>query len=177
MRRKFRNKLTAVLSPFLNDKGIAAVEFALILPVLLWLLVGLFELAIMLHTMVVVEGATGVAGRMVRTGQTQSTDDPIVSFKTALCNELYSVIGCDKLTIDVRTAANFAGISFGLEFDDSGTAVNTQFSAGTASDIVVVTVAYNWTFFTPLVYVFLGDGGGPTKLIYSTAVFRNEPFE
>lgn len=159
-----------------NDRGATAVEYALVAPIFLLLLVGQFELAYMMFTSVVVDGATNAAARLVRTGQVQTAADPVSTFQTQLCNNLFSIISCGSLSFDVRTASTFAGITFGLTFNEDGTPTSTEFSTGTEGDIVVVTVTYQWTFYTPLVYVLFGDNQGSTKRVYSTAVFRNEPY-
>ncbi len=159
-----------------NERGATAVEYALVGPIFLLLLVGQFELAYMMFTSVIVDGATASAARLVRTGQVQTAADPVAAFQTQLCNRLYGVISCNKLSYDVRTSSTFAGITFGLTFDEDGTPTDAGFSTGTVGDIVVVTVTYRWTFYTPMVYTLFGDSQGTTKRIYSTAVFRNEPY-
>jgi hypothetical protein len=42
---------------------------------------------------------------------------------------------------------------------------------------VVVRTAYRWRILTPFLAEYLGDGGGSTKLLSASAVFRNEPYE
>lgn len=177
MTSRRRTRLFPWLNRFIgNERGATAVEYALVGPIFLLLLVGQFELAYMLFTSVIVEGATASAARLVRTGQVQTAADPVTAFQTQLCNRLYGVISCGNLSYDVRTSSTFAGITFGLTFDEDGTPTDAGFSTGTVGDIVVVTVTYRWTFYTPMVYTLFGDSQGSTKRIYSTAVFRNEPY-
>jgi hypothetical protein len=53
--------------------------------------------------------------------------------------------------------------------------VSAGFSPGTQSQIVVVTVTYNYPFFTPWIASLLG-GSSNSALLMSTVVFQNEPY-
>jgi Flp pilus assembly protein TadG len=157
--------------------GASALEFALLLPVFLWLLMGILETSVMLHTQVVVEGAVADAARQIRTGQAQQSGDAVTTFQNQLCGSLNSVIGCNELTYDVRTSSSFATITWGFQEDEEGETIPPVFTPGNAGDIVVVTVQYTWRFFTPMIGAFYGDNHGMTRTIMATAVFRNEPYD
>ncbi len=164
-------------------RGVVAVEFALILPVFLYLLIGILEVSLLLFTTTVVDGAVQDAARRIRTGQAQLSGDTFADFQNALCSSIVTY-DCDDMALDVKTFSSFSTVtspSLGLNedgdvVDENGDAYNVEFTPGGAGDINVVRVIYSWTFFTPLIGELLGDSEN-VKLLTSTAVFRNEPYE
>jgi len=125
-----------------------------------------------------IDGAAIEAARRIRTGQNQSSADPSSDFSTALCADLSAMIDCGKLFHDVRTVSTFASVSLDTEIDpDTGEPVVYGFSSGGAGDIVVVRVMYYWDFVTPFIGTYLSDTGSNRRLLTSTVVFQNEPYE
>jgi hypothetical protein len=59
------------------------------------------------------------------------------------------------------------------EIDDD----KTSFTPGGGEDIVVVRAYYEWTLITPMLNACLANLGGTKRLVYSTATFRNEPYD
>lgn len=165
-------------------RGATAIELAFILPVFMYLLTGIVEMAMLFYTTTVVDGAVTDAGRQIRTGQAQLSGNTLTTFQTQLCNSLGSVYDCNSMTFNVQTFASFATVSMpavkldadGNLVDSDGNPIVLPFNAGGAGEITVVRVIYSWEFFTPLIGALMG-GSNNTKLLSSTTVFRNEPYE
>ncbi|WP_246542499.1 hypothetical protein [Roseibium polysiphoniae] len=83
-----------------------------------------------------------------------------------------------RLTIDVQTYSDFAGLDdlTPLLDEDGELEEDTDFEIGSASDIVVARVVYRWPMFTSMLRTDAGDTGNMERLLFSTVIFRNEPF-
>lgn len=156
-----------------NEAGSLSVEFALLAPAFLILLFGIIESGLMLFNSIIMEGAAQEAARQVRTGVVQNSGDPETAFKTLLCDNLYSVVSCASLTYVVEKFPTFAASSMTDMFDANGNVRAATYADTEPGDVVIVRVAMNWTFITPLIgYAY----GTDTMQLISTVVFRNEPF-
>ncbi len=164
-------------------QGATALEFALIMPIFLYLLAGTIEVSLMFFTTTVVDGAVQDSSRKIRTGQAQLSGDALDVFQEELCDSLFTY-DCDDVILDVNTFDSFSDVALapielnadGVVVDEDDDPFDANFSAGGSGEITVVRVIYTWDFITPLIGELIGDVG-TTKLLTSTAVFRNEPFE
>jgi len=157
-------------------RGVIAIEYAIILPVFLPLLLGLVEVSFFYFKAIVLEGAVREATRVVRTGQAQASGDALAMFKDTLCDNLAGVLTCGELSFYVRSGTKFADAVFDPVFNADGQPINQEFTPGAGSAVVTVRVGYQWTFLTPMLGEVLG-GDSAKVTMSSTAVFRNEPFE
>ena len=158
-----------------DERGSAVIEFALVGPPFILLLVGTLEIALMFFTSTVIEGATKEAARQIRTGQIQTEADPLVAFQAELCDALVNVIDCSDVIFNVQTFASFGEVSMPIELDEDGEIINTGFTPGGSSEITVVRAMYRWNFITPLISELIPAGLGG-NLIVSTVAFQNEPY-
>ena len=164
--------------------GAAAVEYALILPVYMYLLAGIVEMSMLFYTTTVVDGAVMDAGRQILTGQAQTSGNTLTTFQTAICNALGSVYDCNSMTYNVQTFSSFSTVSMpavqldadGNLVDSDGNPIVLPFNAGGSGEITVVRVIYSWSFFTPLIGYLMTGSSSTTKLLSTTTVFRNEPY-
>jgi len=100
------------------------------------------------------------------------------TFKTYVCSQIPALFDCNNLYVDVQSYSNsFASVTLsdhvtGGNFDGS----NMQYNAGTANQVVVVRLFYQW----PLIITGLGYNisnlSGNKRLLVATAAFQNEPF-
>lgn len=168
--------LRPVFGPLLRDqRGSALIEFALVAPPFLLLLVGTLEVSLMFFTSAVMEGATKEAARQIRTGNVQESGDPVTAFQNELCDSLFNVIDCSQVVFNVQTFASFNDVSMPIELDQDGEIINTGFSPGGSSAVTVVRSMYRWHFITPLIQEVLPEALGG-HLIVSTVAFQNEPY-
>src|ERR1700737_2501412 len=94
-----------------DERGSILIEFALVGPMFLLMMLGILELSLMMFSQAVLDGAARAAARTVRTGQAQSSGNPIGTFQTALCDNLAAVAGlvpCGSVSFSVKTYATFA---------------------------------------------------------------------
>ena len=163
----------------IDTRGAAAIEFAFVGSAFMMMLLASFEFGYMLFIQSVLDNAARDAARLVRTGQVQTTSNPTNTFSTLLCNEVGSLIGCGNIVYQAQTfnawSAAQTAVNTPATRDSNGNFVSAGFSPGTQSQIVVVTVTYNYPFFTPWIGGMLG-GSTKSALLTSTVVFQNEPY-
>jgi Flp pilus assembly protein TadG len=176
-----------------NRRGSAVVEFALVAPMFFALLFAIIETAIMFFASQVLETVTQNSARVILTGQAQGQNGSVAAcqvtagvvsacdqatFKAYVCSQIPAMFDCTKLYVDVQSYSNSFGsvrlsnhVTNGT-FDGSG----LQYNAGTASQVVVVQLFYQWPIFvTGLGYKLL-NLNGDKRLLVATAAFQNEPF-
>ena len=155
----------------IDAKGAAAVEFALVGSAFMLMLLAAFEFGYMLFVQSVLDNAARDAARLVRTGQLQSSGNPSNTFSTLLCSEVGSLIGCGNLVYQSQAFNNWTDAKNAI----NNPVPNPPFNPGTASQIMVVTVSYDYPFLTAWIGNLLG-GSGQTAQMQSTVVFQNEPY-
>ena len=161
-----------------NSSGVVAIEAALLFPVLFFLLLAILETTYVFVIAIVLEGATSEAGRQVKTNSFQASATPQDrqdSFNETLCNNMFGLISCNELNVDVRNFTQFSGIN-PPPFDPNPDGEGNEFLPGNPGDIVLVRVLYKYKFITPMLGTALMDQTGANfKSIMSNIVFRNEP--
>ncbi len=157
--------------------GSAAIQFVLVAPPFFLLMLGIIETAMVMFVSTHLEGAVHDAARQIRTGNVQGAADPIATFQGILCGELVVAIQCgSNMIIDVRPFNQFQSVSFTPYYDQDGNPSGNVFNPGTAGDIVLVRVAYNWRIMTPLLGQLLSTASGNRRVIEAAGAFRNEPY-
>jgi Flp pilus assembly protein TadG len=164
------------------ERGVTAVEFALVSLPLLVMVFGLLELALVFMVGTTLDNATESAARMIRTGEFQtSAANTKTDFKALVCARMtWLTPKCaTNLWLDVQTFSNFNGLAnppavTASAFNPNGLC----FAAGAPTDIVLVRAYFQWDLFTPLLNAALENmgGGSGKRLISSATAFRNEPF-
>lgn len=148
-----------------ND-GATIVEFALVAPVLFLILFGIIEFSLVMFASSVIEGATGNAARLSKTGaerSTAGTSEERAELDSARLRQLVLERGSGVLKDN-----NDLHITV---IPQGGSKDGTMGSSG---EIVVYRVTYNWNIFTPLIGNLISDDG--IFVISSTTVVVNEPF-
>lgn len=162
----------------LDASGAAAIEFAIVGSTFMMLLLACFEFGYMLFVQSVLDNAARDAARLIRTCQVQTASNPTSTFSTLLCNEVGSIIGCGSIVYQAQVFNDWTSAQTAVNTpptrDSNGNMVSAGFSPGTRSQIAVVTVTYNYPFFTPWIAQLVG-GSTNSGLLMSTVVFRNEP--
>jgi Flp pilus assembly pilin Flp len=181
-------RLTALLR---CRRGATAVEFAIILPLLLLFVIGSIEMAINLFIGSSIEAAVMEASRFGITGSEPGVSRAekvlgIVEAKT------YGLLDMDQVEMDTLVYASFADIGQPEPFvdQDGNDAYNTgepftdvngngtwdedmgEAGLGGPSDVVVYRLSYDWGIVTPMLQEVLGAS---VRHMSSVAV-RNEPF-
>lgn len=161
-----------------DQEGTTAIEFSLLFIPYLLLTLGIIELSIMYASASLLEGATGSAARLIRTGQIQqSAGDPEEMFRNAICDYATVLIQCDDVVVEVLPLDSYTDYDdYAPVYDEDGNLVSQGFDAGGSNDRMLIRVAYRYTMMTPLVGPLLcGSDGG--RLFMSTIVLQIEPYE
>jgi Flp pilus assembly protein TadG len=161
-----------------NRRGSVAVEFALVAPVFFALLFAIIETAMVFFASQVLETVTQDSARMIMTGQAQSAAYTQAQFKSYLCGRIVALFDCTNgIYIDVQSYTAFATVNI-VDPIDSGKnflpAMN--YNPGSAGDIVVVRVFYQWPLFVTGLGYNIANLTGSKRLLTATAAFKNEPF-
>lgn len=164
-------------------KGSAAVEFALVALPFFMLTVGLAEISLIGFAQTSLDLGVSEASRQIRTGRAQMTGMSQGDIRNRICGEMNALmmVTCDNnLFIDVDRFSSFIEASN----DAANPIQNNQFQTGgfgytpgAASDIVVVRAYYRWKILTPLFEPIFQNVSGGERILVSTLMFRNEPYQ
>ncbi len=174
-----------------DSDGVTAVEFALIAPVFVLILMGIIEFSLVMFVSSVMEGATSASGRYGKTGYTAVGSTRQEQIIAAVAARSAGLLDATKITINTTVYPSFDSIDQEEPYIDSnhngthdigetytdvnGNAVWDSFGVaglGNANDVVVYTVSYPWVINTPIIANFLGS----TIIISSRTVVKNEPY-
>jgi Flp pilus assembly protein TadG len=157
--------------------GTSAVEFGLLALPFIAIIFAALQTAILLMAQEELESAVEKAGRLVLTGQASSLTQS--QFTTDVCNNLVALFNCNNIMVNMQTADTFADASPAaptLTFGSKGQVTNTwSFQPGSAGDIVVLQIMYQWPVFGNLLGFGLSNLPNGNHLLIATSVFKNEP--
>jgi Flp pilus assembly protein TadG len=144
------------------------------------MLLAAFEFGYMLFIQSVLDNSARDAARLIRTGQAQQSANAQTTFQTLLCNDVGTLIGCGNIIYQALVFNNWTSaqtsVNNGVTRNpQTGALESAGFSPGTQGQILVVTVTYNYPFFTPWIGGLVG-GSTSTAFLQSTVVFQNEPY-
>lgn len=160
-----------------DQRGVAALEFAILGPIFFLLLLALIDLSIFFATHAIVDDAIAGAARSVRLGLLQ-TDTDGTQFRAVLCKRLFFV-NCNNFTFSAKPVVNLATVNPTPAFDASGHLVDQTYDPGNTEDIMVITIAYVHTFIIPYIGLIFGDSNltdPHMRTITSFLVVKNEPY-
>jgi Flp pilus assembly protein TadG len=159
-----------------SEGGATAVEFALIAPAFIALLLAIFEVSLVLLTQEVLQTATTKAARLILTGQAQSQNTTAAQFQQQVCADATSLFNCANLYVNIQTFSSFSSVSM-LNPVKNGTfnAGSMSYSLGSPGSIEVVQVFYEWPVILGPLGFDLSNMNGNIHLLVATAAFRNEP--
>jgi Flp pilus assembly protein TadG len=164
---------------FADRKAATAVEFALVAPPFLALLVALIQTFLVFFANQLLESVVSQSSRLILTGQVQSANMTQSAFAAQVCDEVRILFSCPSLMIDVETYASFSAANTSmpaLTFNALGQVTNTwQYDPGGPGQIVVVRVMYQWPLFFGTFGINLANLSNGNRLIMASAAFQNEP--
>ncbi len=163
-----------------DQKGTAAVEFALLAMPFFFMVMGAIEMALSIASGVDHEGAAASAGRLVRTGQAQLSSNPQQAFEDALCDNIGMMIDCGDVQYEVINmgANTFASAeAYAPVFDSDGNLVTSGFSTGNSNDIVLIRAVYRHDFITPVLGSMVSGSLKKNYITHmATVVMKAEPY-
>ncbi len=153
-----------------DSGGATLVEFSLIAFVLLFVIFGTIEVALVYWVTSSLEHANNDAARALRTGTVQSQSIDRADLKTLICQRASILPNCvTALRLDVRSAADYASIIPPEPLDENGDIKNDSeftYIPGGPESAALVSAFYQW----PVAFF-----GGP-YLLRASVPLRNEPF-
>ena len=162
-----------------SDSGVTAIEFAIVAPPFLALMLAIFEVGIMLFSEYVIEHGVAKAARMIRTGEVQTANMTVTEFKALVCGNLSGYLDCEtNLKVDVRKFVDFDAVSLPPPLGADGEfseGIGGTYEPGAPYEVVVVRVYYAWSLFMPGMSHMSNMSDG-RRLLAAGAAFRNEPF-
>ncbi|MFT5509530.1 MAG: hypothetical protein ACI89J_002617 [Hyphomicrobiaceae bacterium] len=165
-----------------DERGFTAVEFAMVAMPFLMLLFGTIGVGLFFFTTFSLENAVEKASRQLRTGQAQVSGKTTTQFKQDICDLAPSFVDCvGNLRVNVVSNASFSGAAGAIGgCTDSGGALIPDPTPspvpGTAGDVVLVTVCYEWELAAAIPFLELGNMGSGSRLIQASTTFRTEPY-
>jgi len=160
--------------------GTTAVEFALIAPIFLGLLIAVLETTLFLFAQADLQTATAQAGRLFMTGSAQNSGTTQSQFESAICPTIQALFNCNNLMVNVQNYSDFSSASTSaptLTYNSNGTVSNSwSYSPGTPGEVMVVQLIYQWPVVGgPLGFTLANLANGSVEMMGVTA-FRVEPY-
>ncbi|WP_208995333.1 TadE/TadG family type IV pilus assembly protein [Roseibium hamelinense] len=159
--------------------GVTAIEFALIAPVFFVLVLGTMEIGISFLVHRMADNAVLEASRKIKTGQALRDGFNETQFKAEICSSMPDFMcDVDRIVLEVSEFEFFSELdSIDDMLDDDGEIrEDYNFQVGSAGSIILVRTIYRWPMVTSILGLSAADGGNYERYLYSTQVFRNEPF-
>ena len=173
--RQFALRLTR------DERGATAIEFAMVSLPFFMMLFGLIILGLFFFTTFVLENAVEQSARLIRTGQVQQNGMTAADFKQEVCKRAPPYVDCDgKMRINVQSYSSFGSVVTPACTDSGGNLIPPAaelFHTGAASEVVLVTVCYEWEFAGKMPFLNLANMGNGSALIQVSTTFRTEPYE
>jgi Flp pilus assembly protein TadG len=172
-----------------SEKGVTAVEFALIAAPFFFLIFALIEIMLIFFVQTTLEAGLASEARKIKTGQAQNSSTPISrsEFKTAVCDRMFGMLDCDNRLFVMVEAFGTTVPSGPLArpWDDGvltpGSNSDEPYATSAAGDMVIVRAYYIWPLITPGFSYALSNYsdtnmGNYNRILVATSAFRNEPF-
>lgn len=179
-----------------DRSGAAILEFAMVLPPLCLILLGMFEVAMLMFAQAAMEGGLREAARYGVTGQlADKPADRITQILALVDKHTYGLFDMEDAKVTYQVYDSFHDVNNQEPFTDSnsnGTRDTGEAftdldgdscwdsgegtdGAGSAAEIVSYRVEYDYPLITPLIANIMGDAEGKVHLTASI-VMRNEPW-
>ncbi len=177
------NLFRRAVSRFARAKrGAAAIEFALVLLPFALLTLGVAEVAMIGFVQSSLDFAVNETARKIRTGEAQMDGMNQAQIEEELCTQMGNFLGIDcagSLFLDVQRFDSFmdaAGVNSPFA-DDAFQSTGFGYQPGEPSDIVVVRAFYRWRTLTPMFSEVFRNVANGDRIMGSTMMFRNEPYQ
>jgi len=160
--------------------GAAAVEFALVIIPLFWMIFGMFEFGAMSLVQTNLDHALAETGRKIRTGAAQTGGMTKQNLEDEICanlNEIMALACPNNLFLDVDRYDSFANVGNGTPTANGAMDMGQiGYTPGGADEVILVRAYYQWEIFTPLFGAIFANMQDGRRLVVSSMLFRNEPF-
>ncbi|MEK9282531.1 pilus assembly protein [Bradyrhizobium sp. ISRA442] len=177
-----KRRLRETFAAFLKDtKGANAVEFALVAPAFIALLVGIIQIFLVFFGQQLLQQVVQQSARQIMTGQVQAAGMSKTQFASVVCSQVRIIFDCNKLMISVQSSSDWSTLSAAaptLTFDANGNVNNTwPYNPGGPTDKVILEVIYQWPVFGGPLGFTLSNLPNGNRQITASAAFQNEPYQ
>ncbi|MGO4716664.1 TadE/TadG family type IV pilus assembly protein [Bradyrhizobium sp. 2TAF24] len=163
-----------------TERGATAVEFAIVAPIFIGLLISVLQTGIFFFAQETLQAAAMQSGRLLMTGQAQSSNMTQTQFINQVCPSVQALFNCSQLMVDVQSYTSFSGANTGsptLTYNAQGQVTNNwAFSPGTQGQVVVLRLMYQWPLIGGPFQLILPNLSNGTALMMGVAAFRVEPY-
>lgn len=177
------------------NRGVAALEFAFAIPVVMVAMVGALELSMLMFTTTLMEGGIREASRFGITGNIPTGSSREANIIELIRSNTHGMVDMSTAEISYKIYPSFSDVGQPEPFVDSSPANGTYDSGesftdingngtwdadmgmaglGGPGDIVLYTVSVDWQMMTPLIGSLMTEDG--TMKLESSVVVRNEPY-
>lgn len=161
-------------------EGSVAIEFGFVAVPFFLLLVGLAEVSMVGLMQTNLDHAVNIRAREIRTGEAQRNGVTYDEMHDAICERITNLLSVDceaNLFLDVQVFDSFLDASNAAVTPLADAMQPGDFVPGAPSEIVVVRAYYRWEVLTPLFETIFANMAGGERVLVSTMMFRNEPYE
>lgn len=160
-----------------SERGVTAIEFAILGPVFFALIGATLETALVFFAGHTLDSAVHDSSRLIRTGQIQGSGFE-QSYRSAVCGRMYNMFDCDALQISVTNLGNFSHYEPSSPIDENTGEwlLVPRFDSVWGNDVVLVEAYYKWPTIFNIPGLALNATADGRRLLATARVFRNEPF-
>lgn len=158
------------------DKGVNAIEFAFVVPLVIAFLLATLQVAIIFTAQAYLNEVAEKGVRTVLTNQANNLTQS--QFATTICSDVTALFNCANLIVQLQPApSSAANMSSALpQFDANGNLLNpTTYTLAPAPAQMLLTVMYQWPVIGGPLGLNFGNVGNGMFLLVSTHVFMIEP--
>lgn len=178
--RHLRRHARAVARFCVSRGATTAVEFALIAPPFLALLIAVFQMTMFLFAQQALQTAAVAAGRLILTGQVQNAGLTAAQFKTNdVCPLLAAMFTCANVYVNVQTYNDFSSASTAsptLTYNNGAVSNTWAYDLGSPGQVMVLQLVYQWPIISGPLGSVVSDLGNGTAEMMGVTAFRVEPF-
>jgi Flp pilus assembly protein TadG len=181
--RKLSRRGTRELARFCQARsGATAVEFAIISPAFIALLIAILQTAYVLFAQQMLQTAAVEAGRLFMTGQGPATSAKLTDPTNTpnICSLVTPIMSCSSVMVDVEAYSGFSGANtsqIALTYNGQGQVSNTfNYTPGTPGQVVIVKLIYQLPVINgPLGFMLANLPQNMREIMGITAI-RVEPY-
>ncbi|MFT3733367.1 MAG: pilus assembly protein [Hyphomicrobium sp.] len=161
-------------------------EFAFVVTPFLMFIFGFVGCALYFFVANSLENGMDQTSRLIRTGEAITDNMTVDQFKQKVCSGAGTWVDCNKLQIWAQHWSDWSDPTLAphqcvdsnnavIHNNASGTDPIATYSGG-ASDVVIVTLCYQWDFANKIPYLHLGNMQNGSMMMQTSTAFRTEPY-
>ncbi len=166
-----------------NERGVAAIEFALLAPIFFAIMFGIIETALVFFADMLLQNSLLDNSRTIRIGDAAKNSITYEQFKSNVCDKAVILTSCTenlKLQVIKLTSTNLysSGQPITISWTDYNTILSLPptYEIGVADDVLLIRGYYEWPMVTGFMTQFLTNANANKRIIGGAVVSKNEPF-